>query len=57
MPLGLRDGRRWLRVVRRDGDDVVHDLTLPLGPAAFAEAAAAIEEHARSRGVDVLVSL
>lgn len=49
--LGLRDGRRSVRLLLRDGGDLLHDLTLPVGPARFDAVVGAIDAHAQQHAV------
>lgn len=49
--LGVRDGKRWVRVLLHDGTDRWTQLTLPVGPQRFEAVVAAIGEHAERQRV------
>lgn len=51
--LGMRDGRRSVELVLVDGRRGHRDLTLPLSPASFADAAPQIVAIAEAHGVEV----
>lgn len=51
--LGMRDGRRSVELVLVDGRRGQRDLTLPLSPETFAEAAPQIVAIAEAHGVEV----
>ncbi|RMB57498.1 hypothetical protein EAX62_15800 [Tessaracoccus antarcticus] len=47
--LGMRDGKRWLRVQLVDGRSGFLDLTLDVGPASYARLAPLIAEYVRAQ--------